>query len=64
MRVLNDIRKQRNQSAKEIDRVRNKIEVLYHEIEQLKEWADREIEKVNEYDIVLNHCQTLQEETV
>jgi predicted nucleic acid-binding Zn-ribbon protein len=64
MRVLNDIRKQRDQSAKEIDRVRTKIEVLYHEIEQLKEWVDREIEKVNEYDIVLNHCESLKEEIV
>jgi predicted nucleic acid-binding Zn-ribbon protein len=64
MKVLNDIRKQRDQSAKEIDRVRTKIEVLYHEIEQLKTWVDREIEKVNEYDIVLNHCESLKEEAV
>jgi predicted nucleic acid-binding Zn-ribbon protein len=64
MKVLNDIRKQRDQSAKEIDRVRSKIEVLYHEIEQLKEWVDREIEKVNEYDIVLNHCESLKEEVL
>lgn len=63
MKVLNEIRKQRDQKAKEIEGIRHKIECLYQEAEQLKEWVDREVEKVNQYDIVLNHCESLREET-
>ncbi|MGM0807580.1 MAG: hypothetical protein ACQET8_23015 [Bacillota bacterium] len=55
MRILSELKKQREHAAKEIDRTKYKIQ-------QMQEWVELEETKVHELDVIIKHFEGEQNE--
>jgi hypothetical protein len=63
MKALQDVIKQRDHKVKEIEKAERDIKDLIERARGLKRYVRSEQQLVNEYNLIIEHCKPLREET-